>query len=149
MVASKDNLCVCGCEQILTGRQKKYATTACAKLESRRKWVLNVYGLTLDEYDTILDFQDGVCALCGKEPKHGAYLHIDHSHDTHQSGEVLGLLDYYCNKFVKGKLSKEKIIALYNYVMNPPAQEALRKKVIAPGRPKKAKMPRKRRRNGR
>jgi hypothetical protein len=38
--------------------------------------------------------QRGVCAICGREPRPGKHLHIDHDHDT---GRVRGLLCFSCN----------------------------------------------------
>lgn len=138
-------VCVCGCEQILTGRQKKYATAACSKREARRAWVLKVYGITLEEYDTILDYQDGRCAICGKQPKTGQVLHIDHEHGGHNRG----LLCSYCNTRLVGRLKNHDLAQkLADYLRDPPAEKALGRKVIAPGRPKRKRSPRKRERGG-
>jgi len=54
----------------------------------------NKFGLTPDEYDRILDAQDGACALCECAPTPGISLHVDHDHGT---GEVRGLLCVRCN----------------------------------------------------
>lgn len=57
------------------------------------------YGLTLADYDTMLEAQDGVCAICRKPETrdHGngpVRLAVDHNHDT---GEVRKLLCSRCN----------------------------------------------------
>jgi Recombination endonuclease VII len=54
----------------------------------------NKFGLTFEEYDTILELQDGVCALCECPPTPGISLHVDHDHGT---GEIRGLLCMRCN----------------------------------------------------
>lgn len=54
---------------------------------------LRQYGMTLDDYDRMLDEQGGGCAICGKEPK-DRRLHVDHCHET---GIVRGLLCFRCN----------------------------------------------------
>jgi len=58
--------------------------------ESRRLEYL--YGITLDDYEEILDSQGGTCAICGgTELKR---LSVDHDHKT---GRVRGLLCNRCN----------------------------------------------------
>ena len=49
--------------------------------------------MTLNDYDEMLEKQNGVCAICGKEPN-GKRLHVDHCHET---GVVRGLLCFRCN----------------------------------------------------
>lgn len=64
--------------------------------EDRRERNLQAnYGMTLVEYDRMLEGQEGVCKLCGGPPggSHGRF-HVDHNHKT---GEVRGLLCYKCN----------------------------------------------------
>lgn len=51
------------------------------------------YGITLEEYNAMLEKQNGVCAVCGKPPN-GRRLHVDHDHKT---GAVRGLLCSGCN----------------------------------------------------
>lgn len=51
------------------------------------------YGLTLEEYNSLLDSQDGVCAVCGGPNKRA--MVIDHDHET---GEIRGLLCDSCNR---------------------------------------------------
>jgi hypothetical protein len=52
-----------------------------------------LYGISLDEYDRMLEKQNGVCAVCSKPPN-GRRLHVDHDHKT---GEIRGLLCSGCN----------------------------------------------------
>jgi hypothetical protein len=53
------------------------------------------YGMTLEQYDALLEEQDGLCAICGKAPKNGGQrLYVDHDHDT---GAIRGLLCVGCN----------------------------------------------------
>lgn len=53
------------------------------------------YGITLEEYNTLLEFQKGVCAICGKPEMMHKQLVVDHDHKT---GKVRGLLCTNCNK---------------------------------------------------
>lgn len=63
-----------------------------AKLSQR----LRKFGLTIEDYNRILDFQHGKCAICGCEigDVMGNRLYVDHDHAT---GSVRGLLCSSCN----------------------------------------------------
>jgi len=53
------------------------------------------YGITIEEYEEMLDEQDGKCSICNTDtPSDGKRLHIDHNHNT---GKVRGLLCNNCN----------------------------------------------------
>jgi hypothetical protein len=61
------------------------------------------YGITVEEYDILLEAQGGVCAICRKPPTmviRGdtvARLAVDHDH---ASGRVRGLLCGSCNQML-------------------------------------------------
>lgn len=58
--------------------------------------IRRTYGITLDQYNEMLEDQGGVCAICGKPDEvEGRRMAIDHNHDT---GEVRGLLCGNCNR---------------------------------------------------
>lgn len=59
---------------------------------NRRAGLKRFYGLTLDDYDQMVEAQGGCCALC-EQPF--AKLEVDHSHVT---GAVRGLLCRRCNQ---------------------------------------------------
>src|SRR5690606_10180623 len=114
-----------GCGGILTGRRKKWCSAACQKRESRRRHLWNTYRITLEEYEKILEEQGGVCAICGKHPKPGKSLAVDHAHRDGRSGPVRGCLCFMCNKRFLGARSDRIILAMAEYVSNPPAVRAL------------------------
>ena len=58
----------------------------------KNSWLKRRYGITLDDYNYMLQEQEGQCAICGK--KQIESLYVDHSHIT---GEVRGLLCHKCN----------------------------------------------------
>jgi hypothetical protein len=61
--------------------------------KSQRKDQLKYYyGLTVEEYNAILQRQNGVCRMCKRKVE--GYLHVDHNHKT---GKVRGLLCRTCN----------------------------------------------------
>lgn len=146
MTSVQPGLCICGCEQILTGRRRKYATGECQKAEGRRAYLLKTYGITPEEYETIYEYQAGLCAICGRSPKPGKRLAVDHSHTDGKRGRLRGLLCFLCNRRILGARSDSIVIRMAAYVTNPPAIQALGREVIAEGRQRKKKQPRKRKR---
>lgn len=65
-----------------------------------RKRACAKYGLTVDQFDSMLDQQSGKCAICGAdfaflEGDQNLRPRIDHCHET---GEVRGLLCNKCNR---------------------------------------------------
>ena len=62
------------------------------------------YGISLADYDEMLEAQDNGCAICGKtEAEEGKRLAVDHNHETDQ---VRGLLCGNCNQAI-GKLGHD------------------------------------------
>lgn len=59
-----------------------------------KNMLLREYNITLDDYNDILEYQDGLCRICSKKNENGERLWIDHNH---QSGNVRGLLCKKCN----------------------------------------------------
>jgi hypothetical protein len=58
---------------------------------------LRRYGITPEQYDALLEAQDGRCAICGETPsgrQAAGRLHVDHCHET---GRIRGLLCVRCN----------------------------------------------------
>ncbi len=87
------------------------------------------YGLTEADYDALLRNQGGRCAICRKPPAKRR-LEVDHNHKT---GEVRGLLCWYCNKKRVGRetdaLIFEKTAA---YLRRPPARQILGRHYVPP-----------------
>lgn len=59
-----------------------------------RRFALSQFGLTVEDYDAMLEYQGGVCAICKGECNSGRRLAVDHCHKT---GNVRGLLCGRCN----------------------------------------------------
>ena len=75
-----------------------------ARLKERRAG-LRRHGMTIKNYDDLLDSQGGGCAICGVTPENAQgritgrgvprySLHVDH---CHVGGQVRGLLCHHCN----------------------------------------------------
>lgn len=76
-------------------RRQKYKAGQDRAMQLRLK-----YGLSLEQYDTMVEAQGGRCAICEKAPpfnsgRNGQCLHVDHDHQT---GAVRGLLCNNCNR---------------------------------------------------
>lgn len=61
----------------------------CVNAKAHESRTERVYGLPAEEYDRLLEFQEGRCAICGNKPSGKTRLAVDHDHQT---GEVRGLL---------------------------------------------------------
>lgn len=72
----------------------------------RRWYLMKNYGLTLDDYQEMLEAQDGRCAICQKKVLTDNGLHVDHDHIT---DTVRGLLCGNCNRGI-GCLKEDPII---------------------------------------
>jgi hypothetical protein len=65
-------------------------------LRAYYKWIEKAYGITGAEYESMLEAQDGACAICRRRPR-ARRLAVDHDHNT---GKVRGLLCFTCNHYV-------------------------------------------------
>ncbi len=64
------------------------------KLRQRASHLKRKFGLTLEQYDAMLEAQGGGCFICGRPPREDISLHVDHDHST---GKVRGILCFRCN----------------------------------------------------
>lgn len=79
------------------------------------------YGLTVDEFLTMVDDHDGCCAICRMFG--GLKLEIDHDHST---GKVRGLLCGTCNSLLGLARDKPHILeAASAYLISPLWNQAL------------------------
>jgi len=68
---------------------------------SRRSRLMKLYGITIEEYDRMLENQKGCCAICDRDAADfKTRLAVDHNHIT---GEIRGLLCSYCNHRIIGR----------------------------------------------
>lgn len=79
---------------VVNSRKRMARSQKDAQLRSRAKHLRRQYGLTLADYESMLDAQNGVCAICHRPPT-TQVLHIDHNHTT---GQLRKLLCMRCNQ---------------------------------------------------
>lgn len=107
------------------------------KERRRNSHLLRTFGITLEEYNDLLERQGGGCALCSKTPEQeGKALAVDHDH---KSGEIRGILCSYCNHRVIGRHRDPDLL----YRMGRYIEEGKTGKFV-PIRPKKRPVRRKR-----
>jgi hypothetical protein len=100
-------------------RCKFYKPPNWSGLEKVDSDLRRIYGITLEQYNLLLNHQEGKCAICSKyigcERKR---INIDHDHNTNR---VRGLLCNSCNTAL-GRLgdSVEGLLKAINYLENPP-----------------------------
>ena len=76
--------------------QKQYREKNLEKVkeDSRNRHLKRMFGITLDEYNTMLTQQNNGCAICQQACATGMNLAVDHDHTT---GKVRALLCKNCN----------------------------------------------------
>ena len=77
--------------------RKEYYSDPERKFQYRKRYIEREFGIKYEQYDKMLEAQEGVCTICGKpETKPNAkYLAVDHNHET---GVIRGLLCNNCNR---------------------------------------------------
>lgn len=79
------------------------------------------YGLSLDQWDALIERQGGACAVCGHVPdgsrgKRDNRLHVDHDH---KSNMVRALLCHQCNVLIGyAKECPDRLRKAASYVAN-------------------------------
>ncbi|AWW40772.1 endonuclease VII domain-containing protein [Streptomyces cadmiisoli] len=93
------------------------------RANSRNARLKATYGLTSDDYRTLFEFQDRVCAICLESRR--TNLAVDHCHKTEA---VRGLLCARCNNFLLARGARDRPEVLRraaDYLENYPAWQAL------------------------
>lgn len=88
------------------------------------EWIFKTYGITSEQYASLLRYQGGKCFICQRATGKRRRLAVDHDHKT---GKVRGLLCNPCNRDVLGHL-RDSVAALeraVTYLKHPPADQVL------------------------
>ena len=76
---------------------------------SRDRYLRRTYHITEAEYLTLLEMFGGGCWACGRKPKPGKNLHVDHNHKTKN---VRALLCWHCNQILRPSVTPEQLEGL-------------------------------------
>lgn len=106
------------------------------KDKKRNGYLIRTYGITLDQYNEMLEAQGGGCGICGKTPEEeGKALAVDHNHETR---EIRGILCQYCNHRRIGRHKDWEIVqAMADYLKKGTGLFAPKRKRPVKRRPKK------------
>ncbi len=69
----------------------------CEKIRARKNHLKRTYGITLEDYDKMVELQNNKCKICNKQSSIWENLSIDHCHNT---GKIRGLLCSLCNSAI-------------------------------------------------
>ncbi len=95
----------------------------CHYIAQREIRLKKLFNISVQEYDTILAFQGGVCFIC-KQPPKKVKLAVDHCHKT---GLIRGLLCMFCNRAISlFRDDLERFKNVISYLENPPTTQALK-----------------------
>ncbi len=89
-----------------------------SKLTARKTLLKRTYGITLEQYEEILQKQDYRCAVCKRHrDEFTKNLAVDHDHKT---GEIRGALCTHCNRTIIGRNRDAEIFMnAYKYLLGP------------------------------
>lgn len=95
----------------LIKQQKEYRQTEEGKLACCRRDLKKSFGITLEEFDRMVEKQNGICAICGNININGQRLCVDHNHKT---GDIRKLLCHHCNRLLG--CAKENVTILQSAI---------------------------------
>jgi hypothetical protein len=119
----------CGRRKTPKRRLEKYCGScqrAVSKAQARLahgRYLQKTYGITIEEYEAILEYQGGVCYICRRANGRTRRLSVDHDHAKgHGRESVRGLLCRPCNNLL-GHLrdDPEAFAHAISYLVSPPA----------------------------
>lgn len=97
--------------------RKEYHKSKKGQDAHRERNLQQNYGITLQEYDNLLEDQEFKCAVCKTEDPGGrGRFHVDHCHST---GKIRGLLCHHCNLMLgQAKDNISTLLAAIQYLNN-------------------------------
>ena len=74
--------------------QQAFVASGGKRMADRKSYLKRKYGMTIEQYEAMLEAQGGGCFMCGRPPRDDISLHVDHDHST---GQIRGILCFCCN----------------------------------------------------
>lgn len=95
--------------------QVQYRASETGKRVYKNQWLQKLYGITIEDFEAMLEIQNHQCAICNKDISlYGNKTNVDHCHRT---GIVRGLLCSSCNSLIAlAKESKEILLSAVSYL---------------------------------
>ena len=81
--------------ELMTERRRMWARANPDKIRTYK--LVGTYGITKEQFDTLLENQNHQCAICGDMLIIGKQCCVDHKHDT---GKIRGILCGHCNLLI-------------------------------------------------
>lgn len=91
------------CKSCMNEQTKEYYNKNKDKIDNKNRGnnLRRLYGISLQQYNELLDKQHGCCAICDRHREEfDRHFSVDHNHATN---EIRGLLCTYCNHRVVGR----------------------------------------------
>src|SRR5947209_8437672 len=66
----------------VAANQQTFAASGGKRLADRTSYLKRTYGMTMEQYDAMLEAQNGGCCICSRPPREDISLHVDHDHST-------------------------------------------------------------------
>jgi recombination endonuclease VII len=81
----------------LNAYRRRYRSRPERKRADRNGHLMRKFGITVEDYERMLEKQGGGCKICHDPPPENGSLHVDHDHKT---GKVRSLLCLKCNNAI-------------------------------------------------
>lgn len=123
----------CGKTKTPKRRLDKHCAT-CQRLADKEagrrahdRYLQRTYGITIEEYEQILELQGGVCYICRRATGRTRRLSVDHDHKIGSGRQaVRGLLCRPCNNFLGHFRDNPEIFnRAIDYLASPPARRVI------------------------
>lgn len=100
----------------------------CFNQKGDANYLRKEYGLSTEEFNELMDYQDGTCAICGRPPKNNKF-NVDHDHKT---GKIRALLCVNCNTNLLPIVENypDWVRAAFDYLEHPPAFKVIGERIV-------------------